>query len=88
MCCLQERPARNSVMFGGRAINLQLVAEHTGLDHGYLSRLFSPRRATSPSIEASAAIARALGMSLDGFLDAYRAKKSPPRQQQGEEQTA
>lgn len=65
--CLEPKPTRQTVYFGGAAINLSAIMRVTGLTHAYLSRLFSGRR-RNPSAANVRKIATALGMSSDGFM--------------------
>jgi len=72
--CLEERPTNKSILFMGRYINLQRVAEATRLDHGYLSYIFQGKR--TPSVDVFELIAGAMGMTMDGLRLGIRERKS------------
>lgn len=64
--CLESHPTKQSIRFGGRYINLSLIARDQKIDQSALSRIFAGKR--RPHIDHARKIARALGLSLDDFL--------------------
>lgn len=63
--CIEDKPTHQSIRFGGRFISLIQLAEQEGLNHSYLSRIFSgERRAGVDYLER---IAGGLGMGLEEF---------------------
>ncbi|MGH7184515.1 MAG: helix-turn-helix domain-containing protein [Nitrospiraceae bacterium] len=71
--CIEHSPTSQSVQLDGVWINLSAVSRETGLDIGYLSRVFSGKR--SPNIFSAQKIAEAIGFSLGRFTDAVRSRK-------------
>lgn len=71
---LQAKPNAYSVKFGGAYLNLREIARRLECDHGHLSRVFNSRR--GPSLQMAQRLAEALGMSVDDFLTALRARKN------------
>lgn len=70
---LEARPTAQTVKLGGRYINIQLLAEENGLDHGYVSRIVNGKR--TPSIDYLTRIAAALKMERDELLFAIALRK-------------
>lgn len=77
--CLDENPTSKSIRLGGRFINLTRLSEY-GMDHGYLSYIFSGDRV--PSIPYGRKIAKLLGIlteegepNLEGLLTLIRERR-------------
>jgi transcriptional regulator with XRE-family HTH domain len=66
--CLAEKPNMQSVLFGGKFINLSEIARRTDTTPSHLSLIFSRRR--DPSLKKARQFARALGMGLEDFVEA------------------
>lgn len=72
---LEHKPTKQSILFGGRYINLTHLAIHLGVDPGNLSRVFSGKG--RPSLQYATRLADALHMTLDAFTsDLARLKQS------------
>lgn len=63
----------NSVMFNEKFINLTYLSIETGISLAMISYVISGRR--DPSIRTAHKIAKALGMSIGGFLEALEFEK-------------
>jgi transcriptional regulator with XRE-family HTH domain len=71
--CLEHKPTHKTIRLGGRYISLTLIEREMGLDHGYVSYIFSGKRI--PSIPYAEKLADALGMTLDDLLWAIRQRR-------------
>lgn len=73
--CIERHPTTQTVWFAKTPVNLSdLAASFTPpMDKSYLSRIFRGRR--QPSLDVARDLARALGMQLQGFLDALEAER-------------
>ncbi len=66
-CLYRRRPEPKTVRFGGEFINLALISRVTHIDHSQVSRILRGTR--EPSLMQAQAIAKALAMDLQPFLD-------------------
>ncbi len=57
---------RPPVVLAGKVVNVYALAQTTGMDQGYLSRILSRKR--RPRIDYAMRIAQALDMGLEDFL--------------------
>lgn len=65
---LEGRPNYQTIKLAGRHINIFKLAEGEGLDHSYCTRIINGSR--TPSVAYLRRVAKGLGMSLEGLLDA------------------
>lgn len=72
--CLHMRPNVNAIKFGGKYINLTLLADAGDFTHSHLSHIFNGQK--NPSVAYARRIAEHLGMSLDGFFAALDDRKA------------
>lgn len=72
--CLADRPTSNSIEINGIPISLTKISQETGIDLGYISRIFKgDSRGSTSTIRA---IAAALGMPMEAFMDTLPDKRS------------
>jgi hypothetical protein len=69
---IAERRRTNTVEIKGTPVNLTKISDSTGVDLGYLSRIFSGQ--SKGSIRTMRLIARTLGMTMEGFIDSLPGK--------------
>lgn len=70
---LVERATHQTVTLAGRHINIAKLADGEGLDHSYCTRIINGSRVAS--VGYMRRVAKGLGMSLDGLLDAIQELK-------------
>ena len=61
--CIEDNPTSQSIMLGGRYINLSALARTIEADQSYLSRILSGKR--NPGVDLFSKIADALGTTMD-----------------------
>jgi len=72
--CVAEKETASSVRLNGVALNLSKIADETGIDPGYLSRIFKGR---SPgSANALRKISQAIGIPIDHLMDSLTPRPS------------
>lgn len=71
---IEANPTTQSVQLDGTWINIAAVSRETGMDQGYLSRVFSGQR--TPSMFRAQAIADVLGFELERFVNAIKERRN------------
>lgn len=72
--CIERNPTTQSIMLGGRYINISAIARDQNIDQSYLSRVLSGKR--PPSIEHARKIATALGYAtIDDLMAAIEDRR-------------
>jgi transcriptional regulator with XRE-family HTH domain len=70
--CIAEHPTSSSPILCGARISLTKIGHKTGVNIGYLSRIFSGQ--SKGSARVLRLIAEALGMSMEDLIDAISEK--------------
>lgn len=65
---LSEKANHQTIKLAGRHINIARLAEGEDLDHSYCTRIINGSR--TPSVDYLRKVAKGLGMSVDGLLEA------------------
>ena len=65
--CIEYHPTKQTVYLLDIPISLSEIRKYTEMDLGYISRIISGKQ--SPSLKYAQKISRALGMTLQDFLD-------------------
>jgi len=70
---IERKPTKQTIWFGGMPINQWELAKAAVADKGHVSRIL--RGLMMPSLNTAMKLAAVLGLSLDEFMDNFRAAK-------------
>lgn len=71
---IERHPTTQSIMLGGRYINLSAISRDLEIDQSYLSKIFSGKR--DPTIAHLRKLTAALRVTIDELLEAIEERKS------------